>query len=138
MRGLDPRIHHASKLFRAKNGLLRSGSLPPALRLCVVSIVPFELADQLQQTLLLPARDEWGASGEIAFQTLKCHPRSAALPAASRQVSVLDILDMALDRLARLITLAASGLFGERIEALRDLRGKTKRKHGWAPVAIHV
>jgi hypothetical protein len=37
-----------------------------------------------------------------------------------------------------MITLAAAGLFGERIKALLDLRGKANGKHSGIPVVMDV
>jgi hypothetical protein len=75
-------------------------------------------------SLCPPYGSNFAASGEITLQALERHPRSTALPAAPRQVSTLDIFDVKQNRLARIIALAAAGLFGEGIEALLDLRGR--------------
>src|SRR6185295_18273533 len=93
----------------------------------------FELAERLQQSILPPR-----GLGQIALHALKAQARAAALPPPAGEISILNILDLAQDRLARKPALAAPGLSGERSKALLYIRRKTKDKHSEAPDAISV
>src|SRR4029079_16621487 len=66
---------------------------------------------------------------EVSLQTIERHARSAARKAPACEVIVLNILDLAQDRLARVIALAPAGFPGERIETLFYVWRQAKREH---------
>lgn len=77
---------------------------------------------------------------ELSLQAFEGDPRSTARKPPPHQIIILNILDMAQDRLARVVTLAAPGFLRQSVEPLFDFAGQAKRQH-WAcgdHSAIHV
>jgi hypothetical protein len=66
---------------------------------------------------------------DLPLQAFQCYTRSAARKAPTRQIVILNILELTQDRLARVKALAATSFLGQRVETLLDGCGKTKSQH---------
>src|SRR5262249_17400839 len=71
---------------------------------------------------------------ELALQCFERHARAATCKAPTREVVILNVLELTQDCLARVIALAAAGFPGEGVKPLFYLCRQTKGKHFEAPV----
>jgi hypothetical protein len=75
---------------------------------------------------------------DCCFKLFKRDPIAATGEPAARKVVILQILDVAQDRLARVETFGSPGLLGEGVQALFDVWGKAERQHIKVPCLLYM
>src|SRR5438132_5904428 len=86
-----------------------------------------------------PARSSTlGVLLELPLQGFERYASSAARKAPMRQVIILNVLDLAQNRLPRVVALAAASFLGQRVEPLLDLGRQTKGKHFGASRLLYM
>jgi hypothetical protein len=76
--------------------------------------------------------------GDPAFKFLKGHARPAPAQPLRGEMRVLQIVQMAQDRLADVKAFGTPGPLGERFEAFLDFRGEAESQHRIVRVARRV